>query len=72
MRIIINGSGWFKSALTNYARLNKIQFGWQARFHDHIIRDQAEMERIATYIENNVANWENDTFYTRHTPNNRI
>jgi REP element-mobilizing transposase RayT len=64
--------GGLKSALTNYARLNKIQFGWQTRFHDHIIRDQAEMERIATYIENNVANWENDTFYTRHTPNNRI
>ena len=56
--------GGMKSALTNHARSNKIPFGWQTRFHDHIIRDQEEWERIANYIENNPASWENDKFYT--------
>jgi REP element-mobilizing transposase RayT len=57
--------GGLKSALTKYANLNKIKFGWQTRFHDLIIRSQEEMNMIATYIENNVATWENDKFYTK-------
>ncbi|MDD3078973.1 MAG: hypothetical protein PHH37_07695 [Paludibacter sp.] len=59
--------GGLKSALTKYANLNKIKFGWQSRFHDHIIRNQEEMERIVIYIENNVLSWEMDKFYTRYT-----
>jgi len=47
----------FKSAVTTYARKNKINFAWQARFHDHIIRDDDSFYRIQQYIENNVANW---------------
>jgi hypothetical protein len=35
-------------------------FAWQTRFNDRIIRNQDEMNRIAKYIENNVANWETD------------
>jgi len=57
--------GGLKSALTKYANLNKITFGWQTRFHDHIIRNQEEMNKIATYIENNVTTWENDKFFTK-------
>ena len=52
--------GGFKSAITKYANKNKIPFGWQARFHDHIIRDAGEYERIALYIENNPKTWEQD------------
>ena len=55
--------GGLKSAVTNYAHTNNIDFAWQARFHDHIIRDTNEMNRIADYIENNVANWKSDCFY---------
>ena len=47
----------FKSAVTTYARKNRINFGWQTRFHDRIIRDDAEFSRIAQYIENNPAKW---------------
>lgn len=47
----------FKWAVTQFAHKNELPFAWQARFHDHIIRNQTEMERIARYIENNVANW---------------
>ena len=55
--------GGLKSAVTKYAHTNNIDFAWQARFHDHIIRDTDEMNRIADYIENNVANWKSDCFY---------
>jgi REP element-mobilizing transposase RayT len=57
--------GGLKSALTKYANANKLKFGWQTRFHDHIVRDQDEMNMIASYIENNVTNWENDKFFTK-------
>ena len=56
--------GNMKSAVTHFANQNAIDFAWQPRFHDRIIRDQPEMNRIATYIENNVANWKDDEFYT--------
>ena len=62
--LLSTAMGGMKSALTNHARSNKIPFGWQTRFHDHIIRDQEEWERIANYIENNPVSWENDKFYT--------
>ncbi|MGC4102544.1 transposase [Ferruginibacter sp.] len=32
-------------------------FNWQQRFHDRIIRNKGEYERIAWYIRNNVLNW---------------
>ena len=50
----------FKSAVTTQARLLEIPFGWQARFHDHVIRDDDEFRRIAYYIECNPAKWEED------------
>ena len=72
MQEIANMQGWlsvavggFKSAVTKYAGENNIEFGWQTRFHDHIIRNQKEMNRIAEYIENNVAKWKEDCFYVK-------
>lgn len=46
-----------------FARRNSIEFGWQSRFHDHIIRGERDENMIAEYIENNVARWANDCFY---------
>ena len=54
----------FKQSITRYAHENNIDFAWQTRFHDHIIRDNDEMNGIANYIKNNVANWKQDKFYT--------
>ena len=54
----------FKQAVTRFANQNSIDFAWQPRFHDHIIRDNCELNRITSYIENNVANWKDDEFYT--------
>jgi REP element-mobilizing transposase RayT len=33
---------------------------WQRNYHEHIIRSQAEWERIAAYIKANPANWQDD------------
>ena len=59
-----------KIGTTVYARKNNIPFAWQARFHDRIIRNQNELNRIAKYIENNVAQWEYDELNreTLHKP----
>jgi REP element-mobilizing transposase RayT len=57
--------GQFKSAVTKYAHEKDISFIWQPRYHDHIIRNQLEMNRIADYIQNNPMNWELDRFYKK-------
>lgn len=54
----------FKIGVTKNARKIDINFGWQTRFHDHIIRNDTEYQRIATYINNNPANWQHDKFYS--------
>ena len=57
--------GQYKAAVTKEIRL---QFPdksvWQTSFHDHVIRDQADYERIWLYIEANPARWMDDCFYT--------
>ena len=52
----------FKSSVTTYARKNNIEFGWQERFHDHIIRNHGEYIRISEYILNNPVKWATDKF----------
>ena len=54
--------GGIKSAVTKFANENNIDFVWQTRFHDNIIRNQDAMNRIACYIENNPATWDTDCF----------
>lgn len=43
--------------------MNDIYFVWQARYHDHIIRNEKAFYKIKNYIKNNPANWDNDRFY---------
>ena len=49
--------GGIKSRVTKYAMKSHIPFEWQARFHDRIVRDEPEMNRIAKYIQENVSKW---------------
>ena len=56
--------GGLKRAITHYANEKGICFQWQTRFHDHIVRDWDELNRIADYIEHNPARWMQDKFYT--------
>jgi putative transposase len=55
----------FKSAVTKYANQNNLPAGWQARFHDHIVRNAEEYQRISDYISNNAKNWKSDKFYEK-------
>ena len=46
----------FKSSATKYINQYRETPGsrvWQSRFHDHIIRNNAEYQRIKEYIEDN-------------------
>ena len=36
---------------------------WQRSYHDHIIRDENDYQKIWEYIDTNVAKWEKDCFY---------
>ena len=47
-------------------RVNKINKNyegsiWQSNYHDHIVRNKKEFEKIYYYIENNVKNWNLDS-----------
>lgn len=53
----------YKRIVTLNARARQPDFAWQPRFHDHIIRDTAEHDRIADYILTNPAKWHSDRFY---------
>ncbi len=53
----------YKSAVTKHANRLGFENGWQSLFHDRIIRDDDEYQKINNYIENNPLNWENDTFF---------
>lgn len=52
-----------KSSVTRFAHDNNIPFAWQSRFHDRVIRDYNELNRIVDYIENNPFNWKKDKYY---------
>ncbi|MGB8316872.1 MAG: transposase [Ignavibacteriaceae bacterium] len=59
-----NVIGSFKSAVTKWAHQNGFTtFSWQARFYDHIIRNEADLFRIRNYIQNNPLKWESDEYY---------
>ena len=55
LSVVIRG---VKSAITKFANENSIPFAWQHLYYDRIIRDSNEMNHIAKYIENNVAEWD--------------
>jgi len=53
--------GSFKSAVVRRAGIELIGGNvWQRNCYEHIIRGQAEYERIVTYIVENPSNWEQD------------
>lgn len=53
----------FKIGVTKFARNNNIDFAWQPRYHDHIIRNDSSFRRISDYITNNPLKWANDKFF---------
>ncbi len=57
LSVVIAG---IKRAVSRYAREQGADFAWQSRFYDRIIRNTNELNRIAKYIETNVAKWDAD------------
>ena len=52
----------YKGAVTRWCRNNAFpDFGWQARYWDHVVRDEVDLNRIRQYIADNPARWEAET-----------
>jgi putative transposase len=64
--------GQFKSICTKRIWADGfIEFRWQMRYHDHIIRDEESAVRIQTYILNNPAKWASDKHHPNHASSSR-
>jgi len=63
LSLIIRG---FKVGVKKYTTKNEINFQWQPRFYDHIIRDEESLNKIREYIISNPETWERD----RNNPEN--
>ena len=56
--------GSFKAGFTAWCRRNGyMEFGWQPRYYDKIIRSNASLAAIREYIRENPLNWTEDEFY---------
>ena len=55
--------GAFKSAVTKNIHQLGLYFAWQRNYHEHVIRNYREYEKIADYIDNNPIRWNTDCFY---------
>ena len=55
----------FKSITTRMCKMNgfKEKHLFQSSFHDHIIRDEKDYQKIWEYIDTNVQKWETDCFF---------
>ncbi|MFA5816731.1 MAG: hypothetical protein WC865_14045 [Bacteroidales bacterium] len=47
----------FKSAVTSFAKTHFIEFHWQPRYFDRIIRNDKELVQIREYIRDNPGKW---------------
>lgn len=47
----------FKAAVKKYAVLNRLEFDWQSRYHDHVIHSEIELNTIRQYIMDNPMKW---------------
>ncbi|WP_419699817.1 transposase [Mucilaginibacter sp. NFX135] len=47
----------YKGSVKQYADRNNIEFSWQPRYYDRVIRDKKEHENIQGYIYDNPGNW---------------
>ena len=64
--VLIKILGKFKQQTSKHINIERNTPGitnWQSDFYDHIIRNNAEYNRIKNYIINNPAKWTEDTLY---------
>ena len=53
--------GPLKSAVSRWCRSQQLVFGWEARFHDRIIRGRNSLKAVREYIRDNPKNWDKDS-----------
>lgn len=47
----------YKASVKAYATKNDIEFAWQSRYHDRVIRNEEEYRNIQQYIYENPERW---------------
>ena len=47
----------YKASVKTYSTINNVEFGWQPRYYDHVIRNEKEYLNIKSYIQNNPQQW---------------
>ena len=47
----------YKASVKTYSTINNIEFEWQPRYHDHVIRTERGYLNIKQYIFNNPEQW---------------
>jgi putative transposase len=47
----------YKAAVQKFATMNSIEFSWQARYYDHVVRSQKDLNNIRQYIHENPYKW---------------
>ncbi len=50
----------FKGMVKRQCNKDNLNFQWQTKFYEHIIRDEEDYARIKEYIANNPINWHQD------------
>ncbi len=50
----------FKSGTTSQARRDGLELAWQPRYHDRIVRNAEELEKIRGYVLNNPSRWQHE------------
>jgi putative transposase len=54
----------YKGRVTKFAGQSGVAgWSWQPLYHDHIIRNNEEYQRVFNYITNNPKDWETDNFF---------
>jgi len=61
--------GQFKGACTRRIEAaGRPDFAWQARFHDHVIRDEESLFNLRKYIQENPLRWKEDRLHPDAPP----
>ncbi|WP_460502695.1 transposase [Hymenobacter agri] len=52
----------FKAGVSAAIKQRGLEFGWQSRFHDRVVRNDVELEKIQRYIADNPVRWKHEQF----------
>ena len=66
---IIRGFKTFSARMINEFRKTSGTPVWQRNYYEHIIRNDADYDRIAEYIDNNPQRWAEDSLHPAFTQN---